>query len=95
MCFNVEKSIFGGQSICIVGSIPELGSWSSFDAVMTEKYSNSWTFSMDIDTDLSFEYKYVITDQFNQRQWENGENHGVNLINIREKTHFVNDQFNG
>ena len=50
---------------------------------------------MDVDTDLSFEYKYVITDQFNQRQWENGENHGVNLINIRDKTHFVNDQFNG
>jgi 4-alpha-glucanotransferase len=87
VCFNVDKEIFSGQSLCIVGSIPELGSWSTFDAVMTEKYPNSWTFSMEIENGLSFEYKYVISDQFNQRQWENGENHEVNLFNISDKTH--------
>jgi hypothetical protein len=75
-----------------VGSIPELGSWSALDAVMTEKDPKSWTLSIEsIPKDVSFEYKYVITDKSNNVQWENGENHQVNIGDITEKTFNVND----
>ena len=89
---NVDKDIVDGKSICIVGSIPELGSWSALDAVMTEKDPNSWTLSVSsIPKDVVFEYKYVITDNANNVQWENGENHQLNLLDTKEKTFNVND----
>ena len=93
--FNIDKELFEGQSICIVGSIPELGAWKEFDAVMTKNHPNSWSYSLTCDNQLSFEYKYVVTDQFNQRQWEQGENHQMCLMTVNEKTHFVTDSFNG
>jgi len=50
-----------GESICVVGSIPELGSWEDLKAPMTWTDGHIWVLNRPINTTTPyFSYKYVL-----------------------------------
>ncbi|EAW11709.1 putative glucan 1,4-alpha-glucosidase [Aspergillus clavatus NRRL 1] len=68
-----------GETILIVGSIPELGSWDATKAVALSatKYSASnplWFVTIDLPAGKSFEYKYIRKQTNGNVKWESNPN---------------------
>ena len=67
-----------GENMCILGSIPELGSWKEFKAHMVWTEGHIWkTTEPIITSEPMFSYKYALLDGENDQaqelqQWERG-----------------------
>jgi hypothetical protein len=77
--YSLSLSIFyetiPGESICIVGSIPELGGWKELKAHMTWTEGHIWVLDQPIITNEPFfSYKYVLMDGDKKKvvKWESG-----------------------
>ncbi|KAI0646216.1 glycoside hydrolase [Trametes meyenii] len=71
-----------GQSLYVLGSLPELGSWNPDNAVAlcSEAYP-TWTMSVDLPAHVSFEYKFIRKADNGSVEWESGPNHIVAALN--------------
>lgn len=77
--YNVNFKVFYetemGQSVCVLGSIPELGSWKTLKCHMTWTEGHIWQMSQPVVTSTPFfSYKYVLMDgdKTEMVRWESG-----------------------
>jgi len=72
---RVQKALESGQTLCVLGSIPELGEWKELKCRMKCTSNNYWVLEKPLITNKYFFcYKYVITHS-NATQiemWERG-----------------------
>ena len=62
-----------GQSLCVVGSIPELGSWREYKCHMQWTEGHVWVTKNPLVTSKSyFSYKYVLFQESKVKRWEKG-----------------------
>ena len=62
-----------GQSLYVMGSIPELGSWTEFACPMTWTDGHVWvTNDLTVRSQAIFQYKYVIKQEQGETIWESG-----------------------
>ena len=85
--FHELRETAWGESISIVGSIPQLGSWDTSKALFlsaSTRYSNDnplWTTTVNMPPGTSFEYKYILFDINGNVQWEQDPNHSYTVPN--------------
>jgi hypothetical protein len=77
--FKQRVTTTWGQKIKIVGSIPELGSWSpsAAPALSATQYTTSnpvWTYTLSLPAGTKFEYKFVKVADNGAVSWENDPN---------------------
>ncbi|KAI0516872.1 starch binding domain protein [Xylaria bambusicola] len=82
--FNEAVTTTYGQTIKVVGSIPELGNWdvSAAPAMSASKYTSSkplWTYTMSMAPGKSFEYKFVNVAASGAVTWESGPNRSYSV----------------
>lgn len=62
-----------GQSLFVMGSIPELGNWTEFVCPMTWTEGHIWvTKDLVVHSQPIFQYKYVIKQEHGETIWEGG-----------------------
>ena len=81
--FNINYHTTFGQSVYVLGSIPELGNWDISKALILscEKYPQ-WSIELDIEhLNTPIEYKFLIISDSDKSVvcWESGENRVLNL----------------
>lgn len=85
--FNINFHTIWGQKLCIVGSIPELGSWNAvFAKEMQYTGNGNWQLQLQIPSGTkAFEYRYFIraNDQQVFEEWE--KNHRVSFNGTAEQ----------
>lgn len=85
--FNINFHTIWGQKLCIVGSIPELGSWNpSFAREMQYVGDGNWQLQLEVPSDVkAFEYRYFIRANDKQlfEEWE--KNHRIALDDAAEQ----------
>ena len=63
-----------GQSLCIIGNIPELGNWKEYKANMKWTEGHVWVLE-DLSINVQyFQYKYVVLSNGKPCRWEQGIN---------------------
>jgi hypothetical protein len=77
--FNEVVTTSYGQTVKVVGSIPELGNWAvgSAPSMSAAKYTDAnhlWTYTMDLAPGKSFEYKFVNVAASGAVTWESDPN---------------------
>jgi hypothetical protein len=75
-----------GQSMSIVGSLPQLGRWKDF-RVCGMKWSEGhiWEINLNIPSkDCVFCYKYVKVNNGNAEEWEQGYNRIADLLSLHQ-----------
>ena len=77
--FTVNKRISKGENVCLVGSLPELGNWQDFKALMTWTKGDKWQYTLEIEKGTAFEYKYAVLRDHRVLYWEHGENRIIDL----------------
>lgn len=77
--FNINFHTVWGQKLCVVGSIPELGSWQpALAKEMNYRGEGNWRLELDIPSDTqSIEYRYFLSVNDKQifEEWE--KNHRI------------------
>lgn len=80
--FNINFHTVWGQKLCVVGSVPELGSWEPALAKdMDYKGDGNWQLELDVDTpvkDIEYRYFLSVNDKQIFEEWE--KNHQVFFI---------------
>jgi hypothetical protein len=74
---NYETSL--GQSLCVVGSIMQLGCWKKFTAHMKWTEGHVWVLPDVMISDHYFTYKYVVLNNGEPERWEHGNNRIADL----------------
>jgi hypothetical protein len=72
---KVKYQTIPGESVIVVGSIPELGSWKNFKLNMQWTEGHVWVLKEPILTSQPFfQYKYMLTDteKVGEGKWERG-----------------------
>ncbi|KIH98797.1 hypothetical protein LP52_11040 [Streptomonospora alba] len=75
--FSARAETWHGQSVHVVGSIPELGSWDPAQSVELSTEAGgypTWTGSAELPEGTAFEYKLVKIDPDGTVAWESGGN---------------------
>ncbi|KAL2849692.1 starch binding domain-containing protein [Aspergillus pseudodeflectus] len=77
--FDAKVTTSWGENVYLVGSISQLGSWSTGSAVAlnADKYTSSnplWSVTLDIPVGTSFEYKYIKKESDGSVVWESDPN---------------------
>jgi 4-alpha-glucanotransferase len=84
--FSIHFHTVWGQTICIIGSLPELGAWnSSLAKEMQPAGEGNWELEVDLpDRPVSFEYRYFLrsNNQFLFEEWQ--RNHRQIITDIRQ-----------
>lgn len=84
-CYNGYTT--AGQSVYVIGNIPELGNWSPANAVKLNPTSYpSWTGALDLPTNTAIEWKCIKRDELNPASslvWENGANNQFNPSSVQ------------
>ncbi|OJD14455.1 hypothetical protein AJ78_05190 [Emergomyces pasteurianus Ep9510] len=97
--FNEIVTTSPGQSVFVIGSVPELGSWvvESAAALSADKYTDGnhlWHRTIKLRAGLSFEYKYIRTEAGRSVVWEGGPNRsyrvpkGCNIYNDKREDYW-------
>lgn len=74
--FNLDYQTRWGETLFIMGSLPELGSNNPTRSVAMHYESDSrWTLEIDINDICRFEYRYLIIDENKNTRVETGEPH--------------------
>ena len=79
LTFKVPYKTELGQSLCVVGSLPSLGSWKSFTAKMKWSEGHIWVLPDIRISDPYFQYKYVVLNNGQPERWEQGLNRIADL----------------
>lgn len=61
--FTCQKKTVVGQTVVLLGSIPELGDWKEFKAEMTWSEGHNWRYTLKIKKCESFKYKYALIEK--------------------------------
>ncbi|KAI0534070.1 starch binding domain protein [Xylaria digitata] len=82
--FNQVVTTTYGQTIKVVGSIPELGNWDvgSAPALSASKYTSSnplWTYTMNVAPGKTFQYKFVNVASSGAVTWESDPNRSYTI----------------
>ncbi|NUS16062.1 MAG: alpha-amylase [Streptomyces sp.] len=73
--FNENKTTVYGQNVYLTGSIPALANWSTSAAVkLSPTNYPTWSASLAVPANTSFEYKYIVKDAAGNVTWESGAN---------------------
>ncbi|KAI0140209.1 carbohydrate-binding module family 20 protein [Xylariaceae sp. FL1272] len=77
--FNEKATTTYGQTIKVVGSIPELGNWDTgaAPAMSAQGYTDSnplWTYTTNLAPGTAFEYKFINVGQSGAVTWESDPN---------------------
>lgn len=75
-----------GQSMSIVGSLPQLGRWKDFNAgSMKWSEGHIWQLKLNLTSkDTVFFYKYVKVNNGNVEEWEQGYNRIADLLSLHQ-----------
>ena len=72
-----------GQSVSVVGSIPELGDWSSYKHDLQWTEGHVWLSKQPLTTTQRFfSYKYVVLDHGKVQMWEKGVDRIADLASL-------------
>ena len=83
--FHELRKTSWGQSISLVGSIPQLGSWDTSKAIYLSASSQSsdnnplWTTTVNMPPGTSFQYKYILFNTDGSIVWEQDPNHSYTV----------------
>lgn len=83
--FHEVRKTAWGESISVVGSIPQLGSWDPTRAIFlsaSSQYSDNnplWTTTVNMPPGTSFQYKYILFDINGNVIWEQDPNHSYTV----------------
>eukprot|EP00164_Ancoracysta_twista_P000897 GFYU01001182.1.p1 GENE.GFYU01001182.1~~GFYU01001182.1.p1 ORF type:complete len:670 (+),score=177.92 GFYU01001182.1:63-2072(+) len=93
--FSVEHTMYDGETMLLLGSLPELGEWNCNNAIPLQPEAVSgdicWCTTVEIPLErlrnTSFEYKYITccTDSGGGRIWEPAENRVVTPSSVLEE----------
>ncbi|WP_307795086.1 carbohydrate-binding module family 20 domain-containing protein [Actinacidiphila acididurans] len=73
--FDETKTTVPGQNVYLTGSIPALANWSTDAAIkLSPTAYPTWTATLNIPANTSFEYKYILKDAAGTVTWESGSN---------------------
>ncbi|MFJ5230868.1 carbohydrate-binding module family 20 domain-containing protein [Kitasatospora sp. NPDC088391] len=77
--FAETKTTVYGQNVYLVGSIAQLGSWSTGSALPLSSASYPvWKLALNLPANTAFEYKYIVKDAAGNVTWESGANRAAN-----------------
>ena len=80
--FNINFHTVWGQKLCVVGSIPELGSWEpALAKEMSYKGDGNWQLELEVTSpvkDIEYRYFLSVNDKQVFEEWE--KNHQVFFI---------------
>ena len=80
--FNINFHTVWGQKLCVVGSIPELGSWEpALAKEMSYKGDGNWQLELEVTSpvkDIEYRYFLSVNDKQIFEEWE--KNHQVFFI---------------
>lgn len=85
--FHELRETAWGESISVVGSIPQLGNWDPASAIYlsaSSRYSDDnplWTTSVNLPPGTSFQYKYILFQTDGTVVWEQDPNHSYTVPN--------------
>lgn len=84
--FRVQHKTKYGQQLCVIGDIPELGSWK--DALGKMHWSNDhiWKLNLKISNIKEVNYKFIILNSNQSQKWESGDNRKIDLTNKQGTT---------
>lgn len=86
--FSIKFETKPGQNVCIMGSIPELGNWSTCKAKLRWTEGHIWKCTLLLPQQF-FEYKYVVySTNDNKMIWEGGKNRMCNLEGLTSITFY-------
>ncbi|EAT79286.2 hypothetical protein SNOG_13402 [Parastagonospora nodorum SN15] len=96
--FNSKSTTSVGQTIKIVGSISQLGSWNTANApaLSAEKYTSSntlWTTTIRLQAGVSFEYKFIRVASSGAVAYESGANRAYTVPRGCEGNQTVDTQW--
>ncbi|KAI1333966.1 carbohydrate-binding module family 20 protein [Xylariaceae sp. FL0016] len=82
--FNEVKSTIYGQTVKIVGSVSQLGSWDTSKAIAlnADKYTSSnplWSGTVTLPAGLAVQYKYIVVGTDGSVTWEADPNHSYTV----------------
>lgn len=82
--FDLTATTVYGENIKLSGSIPELGSWNTNNAVAlsADQYTSSnplWYVTVNLPAGTSFEYKYIRVESDGTIQWESDPNNSYTV----------------
>nr|OQO20802.1 hypothetical protein B0A51_15352 [Rachicladosporium sp. CCFEE 5018] len=89
--FNELRTTVVGESVYLVGSVPQLGSWNTSNAILlsASNYTNAypqWTTTVSFPLSTYFEYKYVLQHIDGSREFESDPNHVYTVANTCPST---------
>ncbi|MCL1938293.1 MAG: 4-alpha-glucanotransferase [Candidatus Azobacteroides sp.] len=89
--FNINFYTLWGQSLFIIGSIPELGNWKTEEAKeMLYTYDGNWTLELDLpDQAILIEYRYFLKSNNNLVFEEWNKNHRVIITNTLQSYYLL------
>ncbi|KAK7054068.1 alpha-amylase [Favolaschia claudopus] len=73
--FAPNANVGAGETLKVVGSISQLGSWAPSSALtLSQSSGNSWTLAVTLPPATSFEFKYIRVSSSGSVTWEDGSN---------------------
>ena len=81
--FRIKRECGHGESLCVLGSIPELGNWKEFKHHLRCKGDNVWESITPVTThSFYFQYKYSLMTEKGTKQidWEKGVDRLADLV---------------
>ena len=87
LTFKIPYKTELGQSLCVVGSIGQLGNWKDFKAHLKWTEGHVWVLpNVSISSsNCVFQYKYVVLDGGKAGRWEQGFNRIADLKLLSQK----------
>ena len=94
--FEIKYDTKMGESLSIIGSLNELGSWKQKKALkMKWNEGNIWKVSLKFNNNIKdFEYKFIVIECNNVKYWEDGNNRKFIISKMRELFEPYIDNYN-
>ena len=98
MCIRDRVPTISGQSIKLVGSLPQLGNWNPANAVALSAGQQTaantlWSTTVTLPAGTTFEYKFVNVTSSGWVVWEADPNHSYTVPSTCAKTVTVGSKF--
>ena len=98
IAFEIKYDTKMGENISVIGSIGKLGSWETGSSLgLNWNEGNIWKgiFDYNENNDFDFEYKYILVNNGNIKEWENGINRKFIFQQIKSliEPYLVNGNF--
>ena len=92
--FSVKYSTKIGQTVHICGNVEELGNWNADESPKLQTNPSIYPiwkskFSFALPIGMTFEYKYVLIDQNNNKEWEQLPNNSVRTLTMKKPGNYL------